>query len=291
MANDELMRLAERVQNLSVREDTDGGTFCAQHEQRKIAADLRALAQRAPQHGTVPEGWREIAKWVVENHLKRDRSFARDRFDCLFCSACGARRDAADGGHDEPHKDGCVVLAAEAMLATPAPEARRPGPDMSKSWPERDYMCKCSQCGSQFIGAKRQAVCKACAPKSPEAERAEGDDFTGERIEQIDGEARIVRRDRGRFVSSVPASAGQPEGVEALIRMIADDAHAITFQSMGQYRTALLRFARRLASAQQDTRSEYECRAASCKRVRVEMQATIDKLRTAASAQQENDHA
>lgn len=42
----ELERLAERVRLLPVREDTDGGTFCAQYEQRGIECKLRTLAAR-----------------------------------------------------------------------------------------------------------------------------------------------------------------------------------------------------------------------------------------------------
>lgn len=51
----ELKALALRVLALPVREETDGGTFCAQYEQRRIAKAIRCLAS-AQQAGTGSRG-------------------------------------------------------------------------------------------------------------------------------------------------------------------------------------------------------------------------------------------
>ena len=41
---EQLKAIANRVEALSVREETDGGTFCAQYAQRECVKQLRALA-------------------------------------------------------------------------------------------------------------------------------------------------------------------------------------------------------------------------------------------------------
>lgn len=57
--------------------------------------------------------------------------------------------------------------AQDEARASPQPADKRAVPDMSKSWPERDYMCVCAHCGETFIGWKRQAVCRGCASPEP----------------------------------------------------------------------------------------------------------------------------
>jgi hypothetical protein len=41
---EQLKAIANRVEALSVREETDGGTVCAQYAQRECVKQLRALA-------------------------------------------------------------------------------------------------------------------------------------------------------------------------------------------------------------------------------------------------------
>ena len=58
MANDELMRLAERVEALA----TDWTSIEEAEKRDAIAADLRDLAQRAPQNGAMPEGMLDLVE-------------------------------------------------------------------------------------------------------------------------------------------------------------------------------------------------------------------------------------
>lgn len=136
------------------------------------------------------------------------------------------------------------IACSEAWAAHPAPEAHGGG--------------KCSYCGVTFSSGGvsdngwlfcSMDCCKFYNHPAPPA--------AGQADTLRNWSARMAEKEVGQYVgacshgiSGEPAT-GQPEGVEALAALIADDGYACTFQSMGQYRSALLRFARRLASAQQ----------------------------------------
>lgn len=91
----DLEALAARVLALSVREDTDGGTFCGQYEQRRIAEAIRKL-----QPARVPE-------------LSADVSGSLEQI-----------RIAADnGGMNEGHCYSIWRTLSAALRAAPAPEA------------------------------------------------------------------------------------------------------------------------------------------------------------------------
>lgn len=116
------------------------------------------------------------------------------------------------------------ITAAIDPDSAPSSPAPRPCPDMSKSWPERDYMCECSQCGSQFIGAKRQAVCKACAP-APAAVEAGGLEALAEAVCAIIEEHHPefvdympCARDVARRLASAPQSAGSEQQGDSAAR-------------------------------------------------------------------------
>ena len=90
-------------------------------------------------------------------------------------------------------------------------------PNMSKSWPDRDYMCVCSQCGDTFIGWKRQAVCRGCA--SPESAPSAPADwnvdssletwfpYTAERLKALEAENEKLKAQQ----ASAPALADVEE--------------------------------------------------------------------------------
>lgn len=81
----ELERLAERVAALSVREDTDGGSFCAQYEQRRIERELRALAARC------------------DNNPTEEKEVMRSAGQCdLSGSPSATKPPASEAGGDQP---------------------------------------------------------------------------------------------------------------------------------------------------------------------------------------------
>lgn len=216
MANDELMRLAERVQNLSVREDTDGGTFCAQHEQRKIAADILALAQRAPQNGAVPEEYAErvLSEYVRIQIAEHDeRSDKGDRVDAMR-RALAAAAPAPEAAHDP-----CLVLW-QAMNEAEKVGLRTDDKLIVQQLRRSGY----------FIAARPQVL-------SPEAERAKGEAACYRCGARSDEEAETLCIPDGddcpgnllfdpELSGHSPPPAGQPDGVEALLREfpLLDDA-------------------------------------------------------------------
>lgn len=68
--------------------------------------------------------------------------------------------------------NGFPVYAAPTAQAAPQPEP------VSRDWPDGNYYCKCSVCGHQFTGHKRQLVCRLCSEQPAQSglvdsERAE----------------------------------------------------------------------------------------------------------------------
>lgn len=113
MANDELMRLADEMHIAS-----PAGTDVHWKTLRRFSDRLRALAQRAPQSGAVPKGWR----------IRKDG----DEIGIMAPKAIpGALRltprDLEDPGMFDSLPGKLLYALAEALLAAdPAPEARQP---------------------------------------------------------------------------------------------------------------------------------------------------------------------
>lgn len=174
MANDELMRLAAKWRS-------ENGDY--PESKRDCADELeRALAQRAPLHGAVPEGY-VLAPRVA---------------DVNMINAARAAGAAFGFGH---HYN-------KALAAAPAPDQ---SPDAGKMVPCRTRI---SGHASADDGHLAESFRAGTAIK-PEAERAKGEAHW-EAVRR----ARAVYW--GESVSSKPPPAGQPEGVEALASIYRD---------------------------------------------------------------------
>lgn len=160
----------------------DNGTLC-RYEDAIAYADAKcaALLSAIPAEGVIGAVWKEAAQQAAaeRNAANEHRSRAiteRGRFEYalrVLRPDLYERIRAEAYSHPVVENDHAQFEAWAASLhspvdaggcAPPVVVAPQTAPDMSKSWPERDYMCVCSQCGASFIGWKRQAVCKACSP-------------------------------------------------------------------------------------------------------------------------------
>lgn len=110
MANDELMRLAERLRLAASAPDSP-------RRIEGIAAELRALAQRAPQNGAMPEGMLDLVEALDAAMVE---------------SLMGEGADIWKGNRGKlrnrlPENVGAILAKMRALLAAaPAPEARQP---------------------------------------------------------------------------------------------------------------------------------------------------------------------
>ena len=145
-------------------------------EVRKHATEIRQLAERAGEASGVPEGWRKALKDLLD-HIDLETCTHQNTHRCgaiwTICDDCGDKW-ADDRGGFVPHEDSPAVATARVLLAAaPTHEAQQGvavgplGTDPEKSWPDRDYLCECYVCSAQFIGHKRQLVCRLCAQASP----------------------------------------------------------------------------------------------------------------------------
>lgn len=282
--------------------------------------ELMRLAERAPQNGAVPEGWR----------IWRDAKVSV--ISIIPPNGEGRAIAAAAGG-----LPGLLYALAEAMLAAaPAPEA--------------DEYADCCDTPA-YCSSVRRCTAKDAAP---EAERAKGEAgaqslaemcaagraHKGWTLRQAEAETGVsnalisqietgkqdnptlrvlsaLTRAYGLNPSSVlgliahptPPPAGQPEGVEALASEIADleiDKRGRKTWSFDNH--GLAEFARRLASAPQavqtdgvdvlaialaeEVRSALDRQACPDHYMRIAFEAIKSGvIRRLASAQQENDHA
>lgn len=120
---DELMRLAERVEALALSCDVyvPGATT--------IAADLRALAQRAPQNGAVPDalrpaGFNESAHVTVMTYTTQPGNVEAWRLG-EACARAKPGGDYIDGGLSllrELHARGYGIVRVHPLAAAPAAE-------------------------------------------------------------------------------------------------------------------------------------------------------------------------
>lgn len=150
MANDELMRLAAKWR-------AENGDY--PESKRDCADELeRALAQRAPLHGAVPE---EVNEWAGERkkHMRGDYAYAAG------WNACRAAMLAAAPAPDQYPDAGKMVGESLDGLpindAVPAPTEIRPGNLFLWNWR-----------AMQQYG--RACIAHAASASAPEAERAKG---------------------------------------------------------------------------------------------------------------------
>jgi len=153
MANDELMRLAAKWRS-------ENGDY--PESKRDCADELeRALAQRAPLHGAVPE---EVNEWAGERkkHMRGDYAYAAG------WNACRAAMLAAAPAPDQYPDAGKMVGESLDGLpindAVPAPTEIRPGNLFLWNWR-----------AMQQYG--RACIAHAASASAPEAERAEGERY------------------------------------------------------------------------------------------------------------------
>lgn len=161
--------------------------------------------------------------------------------------------EADDSDHICQHIDGeCIIVGCTKPQQTePAPSAPSPGDALSLEGaagrsgsrapdaitPEREAM---SRMKDAAIEAHR--LCYEAMLANPEVVTLSDD---GELHKAIHA---IIGVDTPSYVA--------PADVQALARLIADDGFACSFQSMSQYRGALLRKAYRLSGAQQAAKDE-----------------------------------
>lgn len=148
-----------------------------------------------------------------------------------------------------------VDAAVDSVLALSArgevPEGfvlvpREPTPNMieSSTGGQNFRTANCETLGDERDLLRRQWSAMLAAAPQPAGEDEPGcDDCDG--YEGEGGHCLMCGKDLSPPHEPAPSA---PAGVEALARLIADDGFACTFQSMGQYRSALLREARRLSA-------------------------------------------
>lgn len=269
MANDELMRLAQRVENLA-------WVPGHKHKLEAVVADLRALAQRASQHGAVPAeviesaakyGW-EHASWDWENvRLGLGRFAAAPAPEASKCGPACARCGSTTGAACDER--GCGYLTA----GNGAPEAERAEGDAEDTFREFVEMCA-EQAGGMVNGNRLSMLAKSVLsahPAPPPAGQPEASPLTWVNPAPHASAPMEPQRTANYPVgfqldeSRTRAFIGQPEGVEAtphairafkacirdLKNMIEDASdYGLDEGHVGALETAVESIELRLASAQ-----------------------------------------
>jgi len=211
---EELNRLADR------RDHLDGHDAEERDEIEAIMRDLRSLAAR----GAVPEALKYPGR-ATGTGLNHD-----------YIKGWNACRDA--------------MLAAAPQPAGEVQHVyKRCG--MCGFFGEEDPIEGCPRCGWDEMRDTTPSEPTPSAPADVEALARQAIEARNAWLDKNPGDAvggMIAALELARRLSAPAAVTQAPAGVEALARLIADDGFACTFQSMGQYRSALLREVRRLSA-------------------------------------------